>query len=58
MIAGTSVWLVKIQVLYRLSKYQHRPPTLLKSLFDEECPKFLDQGKQAKLQWLHDLSQI
>jgi len=26
-------------------------------LFDEECSKFLDQRKQAKLQWLQNPSQ-
>jgi archaellum biogenesis ATPase FlaH len=27
-------------------------------LFDEECLGFLDQGKQAKMQWAQDPSQI
>jgi hypothetical protein len=26
--------------------------------FDEGCPKLLNQWKQAKLQYLHDLSEI
>jgi hypothetical protein len=30
---------------------QHKP------WFDEECSKFLDQRKQAKLLWLHNPSQ-
>jgi len=30
---------------------QHKP------WFDEECLSFLDQRKQAKMQWIHDLSQ-
>ena len=30
---------------------QHKP------WFDEECLGFLDQRKQAKMQWLHDPSQ-
>jgi len=28
-----------------------------KSWFDEECLGFLDQRKQAKMQWIHDPSQ-
>jgi hypothetical protein len=28
-----------------------------KSGFDEECSRFLDQRKQAKMQWLQDPSQ-
>jgi hypothetical protein len=31
---------------------QHKP------LFDEGCSELLDQKKQARLQWLQDLSQI
>jgi hypothetical protein len=31
---------------------QHKP------WFDEECLKLLDERKQAKLQWLHNLSQL
>jgi hypothetical protein len=27
-------------------------------MFDEGCSKLLDQRKQAKLQWLQDLSEI
>ena len=30
---------------------QHKP------WFDEECSHFLDQGKQAKIQWVQDRSQ-
>jgi hypothetical protein len=30
---------------------QHRP------WFDEECLRFLNQGKQAKMQWLQDPDQ-
>ena len=30
---------------------QHKP------WFDEECLSFLDQRKQAKMQWIHDQSQ-
>jgi len=30
---------------------QHKP------CFDEECLGFLDQRKQAKMQWIHDQSQ-
>ena len=30
---------------------QHKP------WFDEECLGFLDQSKQAKMQWLHDPNQ-
>jgi len=30
---------------------QHKP------WFDEECSSFLDQRKQAKMQWIHDPSQ-
>jgi hypothetical protein len=29
-----------------------------KPWFDEGCTKLLDQRKQAKLHWLHDLSEI
>jgi hypothetical protein len=29
-----------------------------KPWFDERCSKLLDQRKQAKLQWLHDPSEI
>jgi hypothetical protein len=35
---------------YELKKY--------KPWFDEGCPELLDQRKQAKLQWLHDPSEI
>jgi hypothetical protein len=28
-----------------------------KSWFDEECSRFLDQRKQAKMQWLQDPNQ-
>jgi len=29
-----------------------------KKQFDEECLRFLDQGKQAKMQWLQKPNQI
>jgi hypothetical protein len=29
-----------------------------KPWFDEGCSKLLDQRKEAKLQWLHDASEI
>jgi hypothetical protein len=35
---------------YKLNKH--------KTWFDEGCTEFLDQRQQAKLQWLHDQSEI
>ena len=36
-------------ILYEMK--QHKP------WFDEECSRFLDQRKQAKMQWLQDPNQ-
>jgi CTP-dependent riboflavin kinase len=36
--------------LYELKQYKTR--------LDEECLRFLDQGKQTKMQWLQDPNQI
>jgi hypothetical protein len=42
---------IKISAKESLGLYEWK---LHKPWFDEECSKFLDQRKQAKLQWLQD----
>jgi hypothetical protein len=46
--------IIKISAKDSLGYFQlkHKP------WFDEGCPKILDQGKQAKLQWLQDPSEV
>ena len=46
---------IKISAKRSLGMYELKQ---LKSWFDEECLGFLDQRKQAKMQWVRDPSQI
>jgi hypothetical protein len=46
---------IKISVKERLGYYQLKK---YKPRFDEGCSKLLDQGKQGKLQWLWDPSEV
>jgi hypothetical protein len=47
--------LQRISAKESLGQYGWKQP---KPLFDEECLKFVDYRKQAKLQWLKDLNQV
>jgi hypothetical protein len=46
---------MKVSAKESLSQYGWKQP---KPLFDEECLKFVDYRKQAKLQWLQDPSLV
>ena len=45
---------IKISVIENLGLHELKQR---KPWFDEECLGFLDQRKQAKMQWIHDSSQ-
>jgi len=46
---------IKVSAKESLDQYGWKQP---KPLFDEECLKFVDYRKQAKLQWLWDPHQV
>jgi hypothetical protein len=45
---------IKISAKESLGLYERKQHT---PWFDEECSKFLDEKKQAKIQWLHNPNQ-
>jgi hypothetical protein len=46
---------IKISAKERLGYFELKKD---KPWFDEGCSRLLDQSKEAKLQWLHDASEI